>query len=104
LSLPQCRKLYLFHVLRTSAPDYPLIPAIDFGFSVSALIPFPVCGAPRFSYLHLVGAGERRMSGWLKFKTDSELEPSLITSHAGLPSLIDAYCLSGAAAVVERTI
>jgi hypothetical protein len=44
------------------------------------------------------------MSGRLNFEIDSELEPSLITPRAGLPSLSEAYRLSGTAAVVERTI
>jgi hypothetical protein len=44
------------------------------------------------------------MSGRLNFEIDHGLEPSLITPRAGLPSLIQAYRLSGTAAVVERTI
>ena len=44
------------------------------------------------------------MRGRLKFEIDTELEPSLLTVRAGLPSLIEAYRLSGTAAVVDATI
>lgn len=44
------------------------------------------------------------MTGRLKFEIDTELEPSLITSRAGIPSLIEAYRLSGTAAVVADKI
>jgi hypothetical protein len=44
------------------------------------------------------------MTGRLNFEIDSELEPGLITARAGLPSLIEAYRLSGTAAVIERTV
>ena len=44
------------------------------------------------------------MSGRLKFEIDTELEPSLLTARAGVPSLIEAYRLSGTAAVIEKTI
>ena len=44
------------------------------------------------------------MSGRLKFEIDTEIEPSLITSRAGVPSLIEAFRLSGTAAVVDATI
>lgn len=44
------------------------------------------------------------MSGRLKFEIDTELEESLITSRAGIPSLIEAYRLSGTAAVIEKTV
>ena len=44
------------------------------------------------------------MSGRLNFEIDSEIEPSLITARAGLPSLIEAYRLSGTAAVVADKI
>ncbi|MDZ4843027.1 MAG: transposase [Hyphomicrobium aestuarii] len=44
------------------------------------------------------------MSGRLKFEIDTELEPSLITSRAGIPSLIEVYRLSGTAAVVADKI
>ena len=38
------------------------------------------------------------MSGRLNFEIDTELEPSLPTARAGLPSLIEVYRLSGTAA------
>ena len=44
------------------------------------------------------------MSGRLKFEIDTEIEPSLITSRAGVPSLIEAFRLSGTAAVIDSTI
>jgi hypothetical protein len=44
------------------------------------------------------------MSGRLKFEIDTELEPGLITARAGIPSLIEAYRLSGTAAVVAEKI
>ena len=44
------------------------------------------------------------MRGRLKFEINTELEPSLLTARAGLPSLIEAYRLSGTSAVVDRTI
>jgi Transposase DDE domain group 1 len=44
------------------------------------------------------------MAGRLDFEIDTELEPGLVTARAGVPSLIEAYRLSGTAAVVERTI
>lgn len=44
------------------------------------------------------------MTGRLEFGIDTELEPGLVTARAGVPSLIEAYRLSGTAAVVERTI
>ena len=40
----------------------------------------------------------------LNFEIDSELEPGLITARGSLPSLIEAYRLSGTAAVVERAV
>ena len=46
------------------------------------------------------GAGS--ISGRLNFEIDAELEPSLIASRAGVASLIEAYRLSGTAAVIER--
>jgi Transposase DDE domain group 1 len=44
------------------------------------------------------------MSGRLNFEIDTELEPSLVTARAGIPSLVEAFRLTGAAAVVERTV
>jgi hypothetical protein len=44
------------------------------------------------------------MTGRLNFEIDTELEPGLITSRAGVPSLVEVYRLSGRAAVVERTV
>ena len=44
------------------------------------------------------------MSGPLNFEIDSEIEASLITARAGLPSLIEAYRLQGTAAVVADKI
>jgi Transposase DDE domain group 1 len=44
------------------------------------------------------------MSGRLNFEIDTELEPSLITARAGIPGLVEAFRLTGTAAVVDRTI
>lgn len=44
------------------------------------------------------------MSGRLNFEIDTELDPGLVTAHAGVPSLIEAYRLSGVAAVVADRI
>lgn len=44
------------------------------------------------------------MTKRLKFEIDTELEPGLVTARAGIPSLIEAYRLSGTAAVVDRTV
>lgn len=44
------------------------------------------------------------MAGRLSFEIDTELEEGLITSRAGIPSLIEAFRLSGTAAVVDRTV
>ena len=44
------------------------------------------------------------MSGRLNFEIDTELEPGLVTARAGVPSLIEAYRLTGTASVVERTV
>ena len=44
------------------------------------------------------------MSGRLNFEIDTELDASLITARAGLPSLIEAFRLSGTAAVIDSTI
>ena len=44
------------------------------------------------------------MTGRLNFEIDTELETGLVTARAGIPSLIEAFRLSGTAAVVERTV
>ena len=44
------------------------------------------------------------MSGRLNFEIDTELEPGLVTSRAGIPGLVEAFRLTGTAAVVDRTI
>jgi Transposase DDE domain group 1 len=44
------------------------------------------------------------MTGRLSFEIDTALEPGLITARAGIPILVEAYRLSGAAAVVERSV
>ena len=44
------------------------------------------------------------MAGRLNFEIDTELEEGLITSRAGIPSLIEAFRLTGTAAVVDRTV
>lgn len=44
------------------------------------------------------------MAGRLNFEIDTELETGLITSRAGIPSLIEAFRLSGTAAVIDRTV
>lgn len=40
----------------------------------------------------------------LNFEIDTELETSLVTPLAGIASLIEAYRLSGTAAVIDRTV
>jgi len=44
------------------------------------------------------------MPGRLNFEIDSALEPGLVTARAGIPSLIEAFRLTGTAAVVDRTV
>jgi hypothetical protein len=44
------------------------------------------------------------MSGRLNFEIDTELEPSLVTARAGIPSLIEVFRLTGAAAAVDRGV
>lgn len=44
------------------------------------------------------------MSGRLDFEISEELEPGLITAHAGVASLIEAFRLSGTAAVIDREV
>src|ERR1700752_4378510 len=52
---------------------------------------------------HRPGAGER-MAARLDFEIDSELETGLITGHAGVPGLIEAFRQTGTAAVIDREI
>ena len=44
------------------------------------------------------------MTGRLNFEIDTELETGLVTARAGIPSLVEAFRLTGTAAVVERTV
>lgn len=44
------------------------------------------------------------MTGRPAFEIDTELEPGLVTARAGIPSLIEAFRLTGTAAVVDRMI
>lgn len=44
------------------------------------------------------------MTGRLAFEIDTELEPGLVTAGAGIPSFIEAFRLTGTAAVVDRII
>ena len=44
------------------------------------------------------------MGGRLNFEIDTELEPSLVTARAGIPSLIEVFRLTGAAAAVDRSV
>ena len=48
-----------------------------------------------------IGADDERAA---ELRDRTELEPSLITARAGLPSLIEVYRLSGTAAVIEKTV
>ena len=41
------------------------------------------------------------MADRLDFEIDVELETGLITGHAGVPGLIEAFRLSGTAAVID---
>ncbi len=41
------------------------------------------------------------MADRLDFEIDVELERGLITGHAGVPGLIEAFRLSGTAAVID---
>ncbi|HMD62520.1 MAG TPA: hypothetical protein VKF83_00915, partial [Stellaceae bacterium] len=53
---------------------------------------------------HPRGAGEREWADRLDFEIDVELETGLITSHAGVPGLIEAFRQTGTAAVIDREI
>src|SRR6266481_9580159 len=44
------------------------------------------------------------MADRLEFEIDVELETGLITSHAGVPGLIEAFRQTGTAAVMDREI
>lgn len=44
------------------------------------------------------------MSGRLNFEIDTELEASLVTARAGIPSLIEAFRLTGTAAVIDAKV
>lgn len=44
------------------------------------------------------------MSGRLNFEIDTELDAGLVTARAGIPSLIEVFRLTGAAAVVDATV
>jgi hypothetical protein len=44
------------------------------------------------------------MAARLDFEIDSELETGLITGHAGVPGLIEAFRQTGTAAVIDREI
>jgi hypothetical protein len=44
------------------------------------------------------------MTDRLDFEIDVELETGLITGHAGVPGLIEAFRQTGTAAVIEREI
>lgn len=44
------------------------------------------------------------MAGRLDFEIDTELETGLVTARAGVPSLIEAFRLTGTAAFVDRTV
>jgi hypothetical protein len=52
---------------------------------------------------HRPGAGES-MAARLDFEIDSELETGLITGHAGVSGLIEAFRQTGTAAVIDREI
>src|ERR1700740_3592755 len=44
------------------------------------------------------------MADRLEFEIDVELETGLITSHAGVPGLIEAFRQTGTAAVIDREV
>jgi hypothetical protein len=44
------------------------------------------------------------MAARLDFEIDSEVETGLITGHAGVPGLIEAFRQTGTAAVIDREI
>lgn len=44
------------------------------------------------------------MSARLSFEIDTKLEPSLVTARAGIPSLVEVFRLTGAAAVVDAKV
>jgi hypothetical protein len=44
------------------------------------------------------------MADRLEFEIDVELETGLITGHAGVPGLIEAFRQTGTAAVIDREI
>src|SRR5271168_4785176 len=45
-----------------------------------------------------------KMADRLDFEIDAELEAGLITGHAGVPGLIEAFRQTGTAAVIDREI
>jgi hypothetical protein len=47
---------------------------------------------------------EAGMVGWLDFEIYVELETGLITGHAGVPGLIEAFRQTGTAAVIYREV
>src|SRR5260370_9318347 len=44
------------------------------------------------------------MADRLDFESDTEIETGLITGHAGVPGLIEAFRLTGTAAVIDREV
>ena len=50
-----------------------------------------------------MGAGAG-MADRLDFEIDVELEAGLITGYAGVPGLIEAFCRTGTAAVIDREV
>ncbi len=44
------------------------------------------------------------MADRLDFEIDVELEAGLITGYAGVPGLIEAFCRTGTAAVIDREV
>src|ERR1700737_4325438 len=50
------------------------------------------------------GCGGTRVADRLDFEIDVELETGLVTGHAGGPGLIEAFCQTRTAAVIDREI
>ena len=50
------------------------------------------------------GCGGMRVADRLDFEIDVELETGLITGHAGVPGLIEAFRQTGTAAVIDREV
>src|SRR5580692_3413586 len=84
------------------SPPKPRLAGRDSANSArKALILLLFCRDDRF---HPRGGGGTAMADRLEFEIDVELETGLITGHAGVPGLIEAFRQTGTAAVIDREI